>query len=298
MTNKPTPSQMLVAFNDHGVDYKTYSRWDTRGGTWGAYGGGLDGIVMHHTSTPSATGSSGCPTLYWCAETYDWAISNVVLGRGKGDTYFLSAKPSYHSGDGGPWPEIGINKAGNVGHLQLFGIEIDDRGQGQTLTDYQVENAARIAAALSDLCGWPEDGSRIITHGDWTDSGPFLGTSNYGPYRYRKNDTLRQYYDQKFWRAEAKKYLLSSQTPTWDGTIPRRSFAQMAFDDRNIANKASWRMACKLYDLKFRDKLAKPVGEQRYPIDAVKAFQESVGINTDGKPTKETWIKLFGKDKP
>lgn len=298
MSNKPTPSEMLIAFNDHGVDYKTYKNWDTRGGTWGAYGGGLDGIVMHHTSTPSATGSSGCPTLYWCAETYDWAISNLVLGRGKGDTYFLSAKPSYHSGDGGPWPAIGINQAGNVGHHQLFGIEIDDRGQGQTLTEYQVENAARIAAALSDLCGWPEDGSRIITHGDWTDSGPYLGTSNYGPYRYRKNDTLRQYYDQKFWREQATKYLLNKQAPSWDGTIPRRSVADLAYNDRDIANQASWRLACKLYDMKFRDKESLPKGEQRYPIDAVKAFQESVGLPADGRPTRKTWVKLFGKDKP
>lgn len=297
MSYKPTPSEMIKAFNDHGVDYKTYARWDTRGGTWGAYGGGLDGIVMHHTSTPSATGSSGCPTLYWCAESYDWAISNVVLGRGKGDTYFLSAKPSYHSGDGGPWPAIGINQAANVGHIQLFGIEIDDRGQGQTLTDYQVENAARIAAALSDLCGWPKDNSRIITHGDWTDSGPYLGTSNYGPYRYRKNDTLRQYYDQKFWREQASKYMISAQ-PTWDGTIPKRSAAMLAFNDRELKNQASWRLACRLYDLKFRDKPALDKGEQKYPSASMKAFQASVGLPDNGDPNKETWIKLFGKDKP
>lgn len=309
MSNKPTPSQMLVAFNDHGVDYKTYKGWDTRGGTWGAYGGGLDGIILHHTSTPSATGPSGCPTLYWCAETYDWAISNVVLGRGKGDTYFLSAKPSYHSGDGGPWPDIGINKSGNIGHHQLFGIEIDDAGRGLTLTDYQIENTARIAAALWDLCGWPSD-KRIVTHQAWTDGSYGVNPKGPSPFLGRKGDTLHkewaeypgstkaENYNPIFWREEAKKYLLSNQTPTWDGTIPRRSFAKIAFDDRNIANKATWRMACKLYDMKFRDKQSKPSGEQRYPIDAVKAFQTSVGITADGEPTAETWIKLFGKNKP
>lgn len=309
MTNKPTPSQMLTAFRDHGVDFKTYAGWDTRGGTWGAYGGGLDGIIMHHTSTPSATGSSGCPTLYWCAETYDWAISNVVLGRGKGDTYFLSAKPSYHSGDGGPWPEIGINQAANVGHLQLFGIEIDDAGRGLTLTDYQVENASRIAAALWDLCDWPND-KRIATHQAWTDGSYGVNPKGPSPYLGRKGDTIHknwaeypgstkaENYNPIFWRQNAAKYRITAQTETWDGTIPRRSAAQKAFDDRELKNQAAWRLACKLYDMKFRDKPALAKGEQKYPSASMKAFQESVNLPADGSPTKETWIKLFGKDKP
>ena len=306
-TNKPTPSQMLAAFKDHGVDFKTYKNWDTRGGTWGAYGGGLDGVVNHHTSTASAKGSSGCPTLYWCAETYDWAISNMVVGRGPGDTYFLSAKPSYHSGDGGPWKSIGINQAGNTGHLQLFGIEIDDAGVStSSLTDYQIQNVARINAALWDLCGWP-DSSRIVTHGCWTNGCHGVNPNGPSPWLGRKNDTLEgwgaypgdpnpKHYNAPFWRQEAEKYLIKNET--WDGTIPRRSAAQRAFDDRELANQAAWRLACKLYDIGFRDKPSLPNGEQRYPSSAVKDFQKSVGLSTDAAPTKETWIKLFGKDKP
>jgi hypothetical protein len=56
-----------------------------------------------------------------------------------------------------------------------------------------------------------------------------------------------------------------------------------------------------LHDLGFRKAPAAAVGEQKYPIKAMQAFQNSIGIkrdHRDGLPNKTTWIKLFGKDKP
>lgn len=308
-TNKPTPSQMLAAFRDHGVDLKTYKGWDTRGGRWGQNGGGLDGIVMHNTATASATGSSGCPTLYWCAETYDWAISNMIIGRGRGDTYFLSANPSYHSGDGGPFPEIGINRAANVGHLQMFGIEIDDPGKTTSMTDYQIENAARVAAALWDLCGWPNAG-RIITHQAWTDGSYGVNPKGPSPYLGRKGDTLHknwaeypgskevERYNPIFWREQATKYLEKKEL--WDGTIPRRSAVLKAQENRlTVRNKAAWRVACRLYDLGFMRTTPKLAGNQAYPKAAVKKFQESLGWdNPHGRFSPTTQRKMFGKLKP
>lgn len=309
-TNKPSPSQMLAAFRDHGVDLKTYKGWDTRGGRWGQGGGGLDGIVMHNTATASATGSSGAPTLYWCAETYDWAISNMLIGRGPGDTYLLSANPSYHSGDGGPWPAIGINRAANVGHLQLFGIEIDDPGRTTSLTDYQIENAARVAAALSDLCGWPEDGSRIITHQAWTDGSYGVNPKGPSPYIGRKGDTLhqswREYpgskdsqkYNPIFWRQQAAKYVKNAEL--WDGTIPSRKAVVAAEKNRlKVRNKAAWRVACRLYDLGFMKTRPNLPGNQMYPLAAVKKFQRSMGWEqAHGKFSPATQRRMFGKLKP
>lgn len=307
-TNKPTPSQLLAALRDHGVDLKTYNRWDTRGGSWGAYGGGLDGIVMHHTATASATGSKGAPTLYWCANTYDWAISNMVIGRGPGDTYLLSAKPSYHSGDGGPWPEIGIRTAGNRGHLQLFGIEIDDAGRGLTLTDYQIENAARTAAALWDLCGWPND-KRIVTHQAWTDGSYGVNPNGPSPYIGRKGDTMhkawREYpgstkaenYNPVFWREEAAQYRSTPEKALWDGTVPFRSAANKAIE-ADAANKATYRVACRLHDLKFFKRTPAAQGTQKFPTGAYKKFQKDQGLRVTGKPDAKTWRRLFGKDKP
>ena len=300
----PTPSQILAALRDHGVDVRTYKGWDTRGGRWGAYGGGLDGIVMHHTSTASATGSKGCPTLYWCAETYDWAIANMIIGRGPGDTYLLSGNVAYHSGDGGPWPAIGINRAANVGHHQLFGVEIDDPGVKMTMTDYQVENAARTAAALWDLCGWPDD-KRIVTHQAWTDGSYGVNPKGPSPYFGRKGDSLHkswqefpgstkaENYNPVFWREQAAKY--RAKPALWDGTVPRRE-AVLKSAETGIANRAAWRLACRLYDLGVGEKPARP-GQQTYPAKAVAEMQAKWGWKPTGAYSEKTERRIWNKAK-
>lgn len=306
MTTHPTPSQLLAALRDHGVDLKTYARWDSRGGRWGARGGGLDGVVVHHTATASATGSSGAPTLYWCAHTYDWAISNMLVGRGPGDTYLLSANVSYHSGLGGPFPGIGIGTAGNVGHHQLFGIEVDDPGRALTMTDYQIDNTARICAALWDLCGWP-DGQRIITHQAWTDGSYGVNPKGPSPYLGRKGDSLHkawrewpgstraENYNPVFWRERAERFRLTGET--WDGTVPTLRACRRA--QEGARNAAAWRVACRLFDLGFRSGPARPRGEQRYPKAAVQAAQVSWGWeNPHGNMSPTTQRRLFGKVKP
>lgn len=304
MSARPTPSQILAALRDHGVDVRTYKGWDTRGGRWGAYGGGLDGIVLHHTSTASATGSKGAPTLYWCAETYDWSIANMLIGRGPGDSYLLSGNTSYHSGDGGPWPEIGINRAANVGHYQLFGVEIDDAGQGLTLTDYQVENAARTSAALWDLCGWPSD-KRIVTHQAWTDGSYGVNPNGPSPYLGRKGDTLHkawaefpgstkaENYNPVFWREQAAKY--RARPPMWDGTVPKRE-AVLKAAETGAANRAAWRLACRLYDLGVGEKPARP-GQQTYPAKAVAEMQAKWGWKPTGAYSEKTEKRIWNKAK-
>ena len=304
MSARPTPSQILAALRDHGVDVRTYKGWDTRGGMWGAYGGGLDGIIMHTTATKSATGSKGAPTLYWCAETYDWAISNMLIGRGPGDSYLLSGNVSYHTGDGGPWPAIGINRAANVGHFQLFGIEIDDPGTGRTLTDYQVENAARTAAALWDLCGWPDD-KRIATHQAWTDGSYGVNPKGPSPYLGRKGDTLHkswgefpgsnkaENYNPIFWREQAAKY--RARPTMWDGTVPKRE-AVLKAAETGAANRAAWRLACRLFDLGVGEKPAAS-GQQTYPAKAVAEMQAKWGWKPTGAYTEKTEKRIWNKAK-
>lgn len=227
----PTPNELLTALRDHNVDIKTYSgngiSWDTVGRAWNANGGGLYGAIVHHTAA-RVTGYSGVPSLNWCVTYADYPACNALVGRGKGETYLLSAGSAYHSGNGGPWPEIGINTAGNFAHFRTFGIEIEAtvayRNQitgayipesKPYITDYQVEQTSKICAALWDLCGWPS-GDRIVTHGDWTDSGKYLNHSSYGPHIRRKNDTRRTTHSGKFWRKSAEKYKTSytdNETP-------------------------------------------------------------------------------------
>jgi hypothetical protein len=258
----------------------------------------MQACVVHHTSTQSAVDGNGAPSLYWAVNAFaPMMVANQLVGKDPKTNWYLSAGATYHSGDGGPWSAVGVG-VGNVLHWRAWGIEIDDPGQSNTINKYQIEQVARTLAALWDLNEWPEDGSRIVTHGDWTDSGPFLGEKNYGPYRYRKNDTLRQWYDQNFWRKEASKYRI--KTVTWDGTIPSRRAATKSATEK-LNNRASWRLACRLYDLGFRKQKPLPLGEQVYPRKALRDFQKSIGLTGDlgnGLPNSETWIKLFGKDKP
>lgn len=259
---------------------------------------------MHSTATASATGNKGVPTLYWCAESYDWAIANMIIGRGPGDTYLLSGNVSYHSGDGGPFPEIGINRAANVGHHQMFGIEIDDPGVNATMTEYQVENAARTAAALWDLCGWPSD-KRILTHQAWTDGSYGVNPKGPSPYLGRKGDTLHkswgefpgstkaENYNPVFWRQQAAKYRLSARM--WDGTVPQRA-AVLRSVETGKPNKAAWRLATRLYDLGVRDKPAS-MAQQTYPARAVAEMQAKWGWKPTGVYTDKTEKRIWNKTK-
>lgn len=294
MAKNPTPQEIQKALIEHGVDAKFYKDWDKKGREWS---NGLQACVVHHTSTASAREGNGAPSLYWAVTAYaPMAVANQLVGKDKGSNWYLSAGATYHSGDGGPWSAVGVG-VGNVLHWRAWGIEIDDPGIGKTINAYQIEQVARTLAALWDLCEWPEDGSRIITHGDWTDSGPFLGEKNYGPFRYRKNDTLRQYYDQNFWRAEARKYRIKNKT--WDETIPSRKAAETALD-RDAANKATWRVACRMYDLGVYRYVPEKLGVQKFPTRDMKRYQRSLNLPKElrtGRPNAETWIALFGKDK-
>jgi hypothetical protein len=295
MVKQPTPQEIQKALIDHGVDAKFYKGWDKKGNPWS---NGMQACVVHHTSTASARDGNGAPSLYWAVTAYaPMAVANQLVGKDKSTNWYLSAGATYHSGDGGPWSAVGVG-VGNVLHWRAWGIEIDDPGQGKTINSYQIEQVARTLAALWDLNEWPEDGSRIITHGDWTDSGPYLGEKNYGPFRYRKNDTLRQYYDQNFWRAEARKYRIKNKQ--WDETIPSRAAADRAIL-ANAANKATWRVACRMYDLGVLRYVPEKLGVQKFPERDVKRYQRSLNLPKElrtGKPNPETWIPLFGKDKP
>jgi hypothetical protein len=237
----PSANQVRDALKDYKVDFKTIGNWDTVGRPWNATGGGLFGCMMHHTGA-NISGYSGAPALTWMRTAYDKPACNILVGRGKNDTYLLSALAVYHSGLGGPWPAIGLNSAGYGAEARTFGVEIEGSTAYGSIpesrpyfTEYQEENAARIAAALWDLCGWPADGSRIVTHGDWTDSGKYLGTNNYGPYLGRKPDTRRSTHSGKYWRTAASKYLNSS-SPAADP--PKDKPSSDNKKDDNVVNLA------------------------------------------------------------
>ena len=309
----PTPSQVLAALRDHGVDVQTYKGWDTKGRPWSTMEdpngpGGLYGVINHHTATASASLSNPAPSLDWCANAFSRPAANMLVGKKAGYTYLLSGGSCWHPGDGGPWPAIGIPKAANVGHYRLFGIEIDDPGlKVGSLTEYQIEQTARINAALMDLCGWGVD--RIITHGAWTDGSYGVNPKGPSPYVGRKNDTIAgpwgeypgpagvQDYNPVFWRQKAVNFV--HKQPTWDGTVPNVSAVKRAEADEKLANRAAWRVASRLYDLKYRKNPPQELGKQTYPRQAVAAFRVAQGWEAkNGAYSERVSIRLFGKAKP
>jgi len=222
-TTAPTPAQVVEAIRDHGVPLRLYRGWDTRGRDWGSYGG-LQAVVNHHTATASATGSTGAPSLEWCVSATSRGACNLLIGRGRDDVWMITAGSAFHSGNGGPWPALGVS-SGNTLHTRAFGIEIDDPGRTiGSMTDTQVEMTGRVNAALQDLCGWGSE--RIITHQCWTNGCHGVNPNGRSPYYGRKNDTLEGNgtgpYSATFWRANAAKYLAAPPKP-----LPAVSLARL-----------------------------------------------------------------------
>ncbi len=310
MSANPTPSQILAAFMDHGVDVKTYKGWDTIGRPWQGPDGspGLTGAVVHHTATASAVGASGCPSLYWAVTAYDKPVCNMIVGRGPGDSYLLSAGSAYHCGDGGPVPALGIPSRGFLGQTRLFGFELDDAGKtASSLTPYQIENTGRALAALAELCAWTVD-EAVGTHKCYTDGCHGWNPKGPSPCVGRKNDTIDgpwgawpgesnpEPYNAPWWREQAKGWMQSPQT--WDGTVPSMAAVRRAQDAR-VANVAVWRVACRLFDMGFKETRPLDRGVQKYPESAVVRFQKAQGWhNPHGKFSPSTQKRMFGVVKP
>lgn len=310
MIVSPTPSQILAALREAGVDVKTYEGWDTVGRPWKGPDGspGLTGAVVHHTATASATGSAGCPSLYWAVTAYELPVCNLIVGRGPGDTYLLSAGSAYHCGDGGPVPALGIPSRGYLGQTRLFGIEIDDPGvAASSMTPYQIENVGRTLAALAGLCGWDVDKS-VGTHKCYTDGCHGWNPKGPSPCLGRKNDTIdgpwREFpgnpnpepYNAPWWREQTKQWMQKPQT--WDGTVPSMAAVQRA-DDEGLRNMAAWRVACRLFDLGYMPSRPRELGQQKYPAASVIRFQKAQGWkDPHGNFSPSTQKRMFGKVKP
>lgn len=313
-SRNPSAKEIIQAFQKHGVDFKLYKNYD-RGRQWAGPDGsdGLLGAVVHHTSTASAVGSKGCPSLEWAANPFPGdplPACNAIVGRGPGDTYILATGSAYHCGDGGPFPGIGVSSRGFSGQFRLWGIEIDDPGTStKSLTDYQIDNTAKMLAALAELCGWKSDMSTVVTHKCWTDGCHGVNPKGPSPCVGRKNDTIDgdwqefpgsdkpKPYNAPWWRERAKGKLVP---PMWDGTIPSLAAIKASIEPA-AATTAAWRVACRLYDTGlWRESDAKPKkrGVQLYPSKSVAAWRGELGYDGGEGFSERMQKKLFGAAKP
>lgn len=285
-TRTPTYAQMKQAFIDHGVRFTEMKGCTTAGRPWDD-NNPLVGHVHHHTATPSATGDTGAPSLEWVMTAFSRPAANCVVGR-DGMIYICSWGSCWHSGLGGPWPSRGLG-TGNVGHFRLWGTEIDDPGVGQTITAAQIEAVGRMDAALIKLCGW--DKYALITHGDWTDAGPWLmnpqgqADGGYGPYRYRKNDTLRDFYSAEFWRKNAEKYVIRD--------TPSRPVVSVSGVNRNL-----WKDVRQVQSALNRELGTRVVINGKWDAETRSAYdkwQEKLGVAVGGSPNLYQLTRLGNK---
>lgn len=236
------------ALLDHGVALVLCNgplgAWDQVGDDWQE--GRPTGVIEHNTSTMSATGPTGRPSLEWLlAPGYSKPAANLLTARGTPAmegvqalggsstcalTFAAGLRSVLHCGKGGPWQHV--QAAQDIGHRTLLGVEHDARqvypGSEGALTEPQVEAGARIAAAIADM--WGGDLTRIGTHTCWTDgchTGDDGGPDPSGPFATvgRKDDTVgcgwskrldpAQPYNALFWRDKARAYLRKpGPTPT------------------------------------------------------------------------------------
>lgn len=95
--------------------------------------------------------------------------------------------------------------------------------------------------------------------------------------------------------------LVDGQRGVWDGHAPFFDVLQDAIK-ANAANKATWRLACRLKELGFYVGNVQPEGKQGYPKNAVRAMQDYMGWQRrdyDQKTHKAIWKELrLSKEAP
>lgn len=79
----------------------------------------------------------------------------------------------------------------------------------------------------------------------------------------------------------------------WDGVVPPKVNIDLAEMSALIRNTASWRLACRLYDLGFYDGKPRPLGQQGYPMRAVVNLQKSRGWAGTGEYGQRTHEAAF-----
>lgn len=265
---KPGVSALRTAFSDHGVRFVEHRRVSAGRSRWS---NGLRAVVVHHTA--------GKNSADYLATHWSLPGANCVINNGRyngtandGRAVVLSWGDAWHSGDGGPWSGVAGK---NSLHLVAWGIEIESLGSLKDISDKQVENVGRMLAALVDM-GVPL--GNVVRHADWTDGTGGVSSTPL-PTLGRKIDTRKEWYPTSFWRKQAREH--AKPDGYWDGKVPDYDAVMTSMND-DVANPASWRLACLLADKGFYRGEPRPKGQQSYPRKAVANWQESRGYKATG----------------
>lgn len=174
MATPLTPDQMLRALKAEGVNVREYRDWDTHNrnhkGPWGP----VHGVMIHHTVTGPDVGY----TVRLCYDGHSelpGPLCHAVGGK-DGAVYLVGHGRSNHagSGDGDVLAAVKLeaavlpadNEADTDGNRYFYGIEIQNRGDGQDPYPVsQYNQAVRWAAALCRAHGW--SARSVVGHKEW-----------------------------------------------------------------------------------------------------------------------------------
>jgi hypothetical protein len=84
----------------------------------------------------------------------------------------------------------------------------------------------------------------------------------------------------------------------WDGVVPFYDVLENAISS-GTANKATWRLACRMKELGFYDGTVQPEGKQAYPKNAIRSMQDYMGWDRreyDQKVHKSIWKEITVSD--
>lgn len=168
-----TPTQMLAALRGEGVNVVGFRDWITHNrnhkGKWGP----VHGVMIHHT----VTGPDVMNTVRLCYDghaTLPGPLCHAVGGK-DGKVYLVGHGRANHAGTGdGDVLDAVVhehevpsdNEADTDGNQYFYGIEIQNRGDGQDpYPAAQYEQAVRYAAALCRAHGW--SARSVIGHSEW-----------------------------------------------------------------------------------------------------------------------------------
>lgn len=175
-------------------------------------------VVLHDTGTGIPTGKlKPAQSLEWMIHPGDLApirACHFLIGR-DGKVHFVYAYACYHAGLGGPYgPNAGTPGDTNVGESVMnpraFGIEHESSGLSWDLTDLQVTNGAKVAAALLFAMG--KGVENALNHKDWTDVTQKDGRTRPGKYAGRKVDTKQP---RAWWWKQIVPHLATLHGPTF-----------------------------------------------------------------------------------
>lgn len=274
---KPSAKELREAFADHGVHLVIHPKERSRD----QWPNGLRAATCHHTAAKNS--------VEYLATHWRLPGANCVIQNGRyngpandGRAVILAWGSAWHSGTGGPWPGV----AGRDSlHLVSWGMEFESVGTRPDMTDAMIRTGGQMLAALVDL-GMPRQ--HIHRHEDWTDgTGPVGGYPL--PTNGRKIDTNDRWYPTSFWVEQANLHSHGA----WDGVIPDFQAVVAASQDPALANKAAWRVACRLADLGLYPSTPAALYTQGYPRKAVTRLQRQRGWPATGQYTHQVHQALF-----